>query len=47
MPTSPRRSDLHTAAATLIAQLDRADITGRLWVVGHRRVRQYEPDDQR
>jgi predicted nuclease of predicted toxin-antitoxin system len=46
VPDLPGRSDLLRAATVLCDRMGRAEITGRLWVVDHTRVRQYEPDDR-
>ena len=39
----PVRSGIDAALAQLVAGLGRSDVTGRLWVVGPGRLRQYEP----
>ncbi len=39
----PGRRDLDLVVGELIAALDRAELTGRLWVVDPTRVREYKP----
>ncbi len=42
----PGRSELVRAAITLCGEFERADITGKLWIVDGSRVREYRPDDE-
>ena len=44
LPHRPSFDDLLVPCRTLIAALQHEDITGRLWIVEKRRVRQYRPD---
>jgi len=44
LPQRPSYDDLLKTCRTLIAALQHEDITGRLWIVETRRVRQYRPD---
>ncbi|MGH2749906.1 MAG: DUF5615 family PIN-like protein [Actinomycetota bacterium] len=46
VPTLPGRRDLEEGSRTLIAGLERSDISGRLWIVERTRVRQYEPSGE-
>ena len=45
VPDLPGRADLLSCLARFVGELDRADVTGRLWIVDPERVRQYAPDD--
>jgi hypothetical protein len=45
VPDLPGRSAVLRCLARLVSELERADVTGRLWIVDHEWVRQYEPDD--
>jgi len=40
---TPGRQDIDLVVAQLIEGLERADLSGRLWIVEPDRVRQYEP----
>jgi len=43
VPDLPSRGDLDAVVRILASALSRASISGRLWVVDHRRARQFEP----
>ena len=45
LPPKPAANDLVDALRTFIGGLDRADITGRLWIVQRKRIREYQPDN--
>lgn len=45
VPGRPGQTDLLAVVARLLDALSAGEITGHLWVVDHRRVRQYEPPD--
>jgi hypothetical protein len=44
LPRRPAYTDMEAAARMLCRHLASADITGKLWVVEHDRVREYQPD---
>lgn len=44
LPHRPAHNDLLVTCRTLISALQHEDITGKLWIVEKRRVRQYRPD---
>ncbi len=35
---------IHERAITLIAALKRAELPGRLWIIEHKRIREYDPE---
>lgn len=43
LPGKPNHEDLVRASRTLIAGLEQADITGKLWVIQPGRLREYSP----
>lgn len=45
LPSRATEDDLWKACRVLIAGLRSAEVKGRLWVVDHRRIREYRPDD--
>jgi len=46
VPDLPGLPSIIACVRRLAAQLDAADIAGRLWIVDPKRVRQYEPAEQ-
>jgi len=44
LPAKVNDADIFTACRMLIDGLDRADITGKLWIVERGRIRQYRPE---
>ena len=43
LPGKPNHEDLVRASRTLIAGMERADVTGRLWIIQPGRLREYSP----
>jgi len=45
IPPNPSQSDIAEAARTLIAGLARSSVSGKLWIVRRKRIREYQPDE--
>jgi predicted nuclease of predicted toxin-antitoxin system len=46
LPGKPNHEDLVRASRTLIAGLEQADITGKLWMIQPGRLREYRPESE-
>jgi len=46
LPARPGPNSLVELAHTLVQGLDRGNVTGKLWVVQHGRIREYQPPDR-
>lgn len=44
VPTLPGLHDLEAGITSLVAELNKAPVRGRLWIVGSQRVREYRPE---
>lgn len=44
LPGRPSHEDLIELCQTLVAGLELGDIGGKLWIVQHRRIREYQPE---
>lgn len=46
LPGRPNHEDLMRASRTLIAGMEQADITGKLWIIQPGRLREYSPPSE-
>ncbi|MPZ13579.1 MAG: hypothetical protein GEU73_04010 [Chloroflexi bacterium] len=46
LPSKPTPADLYDVVQTLIGALSTRAIAGKLWIVEHARIREYQPEDE-